>query len=277
MREEPGLSIGDVAARTGISVPTLRAWEARHGFPVPQRLASGHRRYREADVAVIEQLLRERASGLSLSAALARVARAAGAAPVSIFAGLREMHPHLTSHVLTKRAMFAISRALEDECAAVGGASLLVGAFQQERFYRASERRWRALAGTVAQSIVIADFSRVRRRRGWPAEVAAPSTAAIAREWAVVCDGPVASGVLSGWERLSDRRRPDHRRRFEAFWSADPAVVRDAAVVALGIAAGHGGDAVSVSPADLPPVVDDPVAALRHATALTNRIVAYLS
>ena len=87
----------------------------------------------------------------------------------------------------------------------------------------------------------------------------------------------MASGVLSGWERLSDRRRPDHRRRFEAFWSADPAVVRDAAVVALGIAAGHGGDAVSVSPADLPPVVDDPVAALRHATALTNRIVTYLS
>ena len=72
---EPALTIGDVAARTGVSVATLRAWELRYGFPVPARLASGHRRYRVEDVALIEQVERDRASGLSLTAAMARARR----------------------------------------------------------------------------------------------------------------------------------------------------------------------------------------------------------
>lgn len=44
------LSIGDLAEATGLSVAVLRAWERRYGFPEPARLASGHRRYRAADV-----------------------------------------------------------------------------------------------------------------------------------------------------------------------------------------------------------------------------------
>ena len=44
------LSIGDVAERTGVAVPTLRMWEQRHGFPQAERLPSGHRRYRAEDV-----------------------------------------------------------------------------------------------------------------------------------------------------------------------------------------------------------------------------------
>ena len=41
------LTIGDLAERTGVSTGTLRMWETRYGFPVPQRRASGHRRYDE--------------------------------------------------------------------------------------------------------------------------------------------------------------------------------------------------------------------------------------
>lgn len=37
--------MGAVTRRTGISEHTLRAWERRFGFPVPERLPSGHRRY----------------------------------------------------------------------------------------------------------------------------------------------------------------------------------------------------------------------------------------
>ena len=36
--------------RTGIATGTLRMWEQRHGFPVPERSPSGHRRYRESEV-----------------------------------------------------------------------------------------------------------------------------------------------------------------------------------------------------------------------------------
>lgn len=39
------LSIGALSRATGIPVETLRTWEARYGFPVPERKPSGHRVY----------------------------------------------------------------------------------------------------------------------------------------------------------------------------------------------------------------------------------------
>lgn len=46
--------MGAVTRRTGIGEHTLRAWERRFGFPTPQRLESGHRRY---PVAQVQRLL----------------------------------------------------------------------------------------------------------------------------------------------------------------------------------------------------------------------------
>ena len=48
---EPGLlSIGDICSETGLSADVVRVWERRYGFPVPVRLPSGHRRYRQEDL-----------------------------------------------------------------------------------------------------------------------------------------------------------------------------------------------------------------------------------
>lgn len=44
------LSIGDICSETGLSSDVIRVWERRYGFPVPVRLPSGHRRYRENDL-----------------------------------------------------------------------------------------------------------------------------------------------------------------------------------------------------------------------------------
>ena len=45
--DQAGLrSIGEVCAETGLTVDVVRAWERRYGFPVSQRLPTGHRRYR---------------------------------------------------------------------------------------------------------------------------------------------------------------------------------------------------------------------------------------
>ncbi len=44
-------SIGEVCAETGLTVDVIRAWERRYGFPVSQRLPTGHRRYEEDVVA----------------------------------------------------------------------------------------------------------------------------------------------------------------------------------------------------------------------------------
>jgi methanogenic corrinoid protein MtbC1 len=39
------LTIGALSRATGIPIETLRTWEARYGFPIPERRPSGHRLY----------------------------------------------------------------------------------------------------------------------------------------------------------------------------------------------------------------------------------------
>jgi DNA-binding transcriptional MerR regulator len=49
----PRYSIAAVSKLTGISCHTLRVWERRYGFPVPERSASGHRRYDRSQVQML--------------------------------------------------------------------------------------------------------------------------------------------------------------------------------------------------------------------------------
>ena len=60
---EPRLSIGAVARATGISPDTLRVWQKRYGFPVPQRRPSGHRLYTLADVRRLRRISEALARG----------------------------------------------------------------------------------------------------------------------------------------------------------------------------------------------------------------------
>ena len=53
----PALSMREMSTRSGVSEGTLRMWEARHGFPVPQRLPSGHRRYSELELRRVRAVL----------------------------------------------------------------------------------------------------------------------------------------------------------------------------------------------------------------------------
>ena len=77
-----GLPVGELARRTGVGVSTLRAWERRFQFLVPERSPSGHRRYGEEDVERVEAVLRLVADGMTLPAAIARVSSAGiGAIP----------------------------------------------------------------------------------------------------------------------------------------------------------------------------------------------------
>lgn len=257
-----------------MSVTTLRAWEARHGFPVPQRLPSGHRRYRASDVALIEQVLRDRAAGLSLEAALTNARGAETATlPRSIFTGLRRQRPDLVPHTISQRAMLAISRAIEDECCAVATRSVLIGSFQNERFYRRSEARWHELARTAELTVVFASFDD-HDTDGDIRKVALPRAEPLLREWAVVCHAPDAHAVLAGWER-SGSGRTQQERQFEAIWSAEPAVAALAARVALDLGR-------TLAPGILPSIDEsqaadeDPLHTVRRAIGLTNRVVAYM-
>jgi DICT domain-containing protein len=240
------LSISEVSRRTGIPVAGLRNWEQRYGLPRPQRSPSGPRRYTEADCDLLSEVLRRRAAGLSLSAAMAQAAASTGegagedggeGAAQSIFAGIRRHHPALRVHVLDKTILLAVTRAIEDECGARAQRPVLLGSFQRQRFYQASASRWADLARTAEQTVVFADFGRSRLRPGAVAEIAVPEDSPMRREWTLVCDAPDTPACVTAWERPGQERRRDRDRIFEVLWSVDPQVVRTAARIGIGLAA----------------------------------------
>lgn len=266
------LTIRDIAAASGVNEATLRMWESRHGFPIPQRLASGHRRYSERDLEAVRAVVRGRAEGLSLASAIDRAQLLVAAPLPSVFSALRERFPELTPTVLPKPALIRLSYALEDECSLRARRPVLFGGFQQERFYRASQPRWRELARTAELAIVFADFARSRRPRGGPVELALGTADDLIREWVIVCDAPNAAACLVAWERP---RAPSRRRLFEAVWTVEREVVRHAARVCIELAARSAPELVAPVRERLsaPPVAaDDEV---RRAVALANRMVAY--
>ncbi len=218
------LTIGGLAARTGVSEGTLRVWEARHGFPVPQRLPSGHRRYTAEDLAQVLEVRRLRDAGFELAQAIAR-ARGTSGASESLFRTLRHRFDHLDVEVLDKPALLALTRAFEDCCCARASGPLLFGCFQSEGNYRASEARWRDMTTSAGQVVVLAGFRQALLPAGRPAEIPLPPGSPLRREWAVVCTAPEACGALVAWER------PGRPRRFETLWSLEPRVAETAAQV----------------------------------------------
>ena len=75
------MPIGEVARRTGVTVPTLRAWEHRYGLLLPVRTSGGHRRYREEDVQRVLAVLDLTGQGWAVGAAARRVAGQVSAPP----------------------------------------------------------------------------------------------------------------------------------------------------------------------------------------------------
>ena len=280
-----GLSIGDLAERTGLAPATLRMWEQRHGFPKPHRLESGHRRYHEHEVELVRQVVRRRDAGARLEVAIAGMALARAAmeeppgAP-SVFATMRRLHPGLHPQRLKKSTLLAVSWAIEDECCSRAERPMIFGAFQKEGFYRAAEERWAELARVARSTMVFAELSsdpQDPQVQGTSTTlVALPPEAPMRREWAVVCDAPDYPAMLTAWELPGQSTVPDRQRLFEAIWTVEPAAVRDAARACAQVAQqlGHPeGAPLLYELADNPP---PPPVELLQATSLLNRVVAYV-
>jgi len=231
------LTISAVAEQTDLSIAVLRAWELRYGFPTPDRLPSGHRRYSSQHVEQVRQVQRHRAAGASLQDAISTTLVDRGRRESSIFAGVRRRWPNLPVHRLSKRAVWAVSRSIEDECCARADRPVLIGSFQRERFYRQSEHRWRELARTASAAMVFADFESTRHRPGAPSEIAAPRDAPLLREWVVICDGSDAAACLIAVE-LANADDSERHRRFDTMWTVEPGIVRDASNIACVLAGG---------------------------------------
>jgi MerR family transcriptional regulator, light-induced transcriptional regulator len=281
-RADGTLSIGDVSERTGLSPATLRMWEVRHGFPTPKRLESGHRRFAGDDVEVILDVLRRRDSGVRLDVAIEQAVRAATSlaepeAP-SIYAEMRTRHPHLVPQRMHKSTLIALSWAIEDEFCANAERSYLFAAFQRDRFFAASERRWRELARVARRAFVFADFPDHdgADKSGRLVRIPLTDDAPLNREWAIVCDAPGMSVAMSAFELPGQEDRPDRERMFEAVWTLEPAAVRDAARAGARAA-------ILATPEEAGPVLYDlaeeptsPSIDPRAATAMFNRVVAYM-
>ncbi|HEX8103607.1 MAG TPA: DICT sensory domain-containing protein [Solirubrobacteraceae bacterium] len=274
------LAIKDVAERTGIAAGTIRMWEQRYGFPVPQRTPSGYRKYSQDDVDLLRRVLAYREGGLSVPAALERAR--ASSEPTdrpSIYGAVVAGGP-LTPQFLRKRTLIAISRAIEDEALARGAAPIVIGAFQREGNYRAVQHRYRRLAQLAECTVVFADFVGERRVEGEPVEIPISPADSVGNEWAVVIDAPGYAACLLAWEHprseAEDARTPDHARRFEAVWTLDPQVVRRAALVGGALAGRIDpdlGGKLEEALRERPLAVETPAPGL---TALCNRMIQYL-
>jgi len=221
------LTIGEVAERTGARAGTLREWERRHGFPDPVRLPSGHRRYTEQQVAQIRDVLRRQQAGSSLPAAISH-ALATQPSSASLFAAVASVSSHRPQRV-SRRAMLALSRSIEDASASAGGPQQVVGSFQHRRIYDGCARRWRELARGADVALAFADFDEVGRRESLIEIPIAPASP-LHREWAVVIAGESFAACLVGWQWSAGQSD------FEAIWSVEGVVVAAAIQRAIDVA-----------------------------------------
>jgi MerR family transcriptional regulator, light-induced transcriptional regulator len=272
---EDGLAIGELAEQTAVPAATLRSWETRYGFPRPRRLEGGHRRYHPGDVELVREVLRQRAAGLSLEAAIGRATARGAEAESSVFAGLRRRQPDLLPQVVRKSTLLALTRAMEDEYCARAERAVLFASFQRRRHYRASRERWIELARTALVTTVFADFTEPSAGGAALIEVPVPAGAPLRREWTLVCAAADYPACLTAWEFPGQDGVADADRRFEALWTLSPPAVRDAATICAQLAEqfSPGLGLVDRLPSDPPPPVS---ADLQRATGLLSRMISYL-
>lgn len=242
--DEAHLTIGDVAARTGVGTATLRAWERRHDFPHPSRLPGGHRRYREDQCEQVKEVVRRRDSGVRLEVAIADVRMAGsrgGPESPSVFASLRARHPQLEALRLRKSMMMSLSWAIEDEALATAARPVIFGAFQRTKHFEVARSRWEELARVADVAVVFSAFPDLRADLS-PVRVPLTPEAPMRHEWSVVCDSADFCAALSAWELpgQDDKRNAD--RVMEGIWTVDPWVVRDAALTCARVAQEYGYD-----------------------------------
>lgn len=279
------LTIGTLAERTGLSPATLRMWEQRHGFPTPQRLESGHRRYLESDVAAVERVVRRRDAGVRLDMAIADALSDPDPAPggLSVYAELRRKHPHVPVQRLHKRTLLALTWAIEDEFCAKAERSLLFGAFQRDRYYASARERWQELAVISRSAFAFADFPDVDSpqvdgsgARPGPVLVPLPATEPMAREWAVICDSVELPAALTAWELPGQAGVPDRERVFESMLTVEPAAVRDAARTCARVAHRAGADQAAPALHDMADQPRPGVADLASVSAMLSRVLSYV-
>ena len=153
---------------------------------------------------------------------------------------------------------------------------MVFGGFQKERYFRAAEERWTELARIALSTTAFADFPDAADSLGGIRLVHLPQDAPMRREWTVVCDAADYPAMLTAWELPGQSTVPDRQRLFEAIWTVEPGAVRSAARACAQVALQLGQTEAAPLLYELAGNPPTPPVELLKATALLNRVVAYV-
>ncbi len=151
----------------------------------------------------------------------------------SVFEHVTSLFPHEEVHRLGKRTLIGLSWAIEDEFCARAEQPVLIGAFQEPRFWRPSRQRWIQLARVASHALVMGRFGDAgpdaeEVEAGLVRVDLAPESP-VTHEWIVVCDSFELPAALLARELPGQSVVADRDRIFEALWTTEADVVREAA------------------------------------------------
>jgi hypothetical protein len=106
------MTISEAAALLNVSANTLRSWEQRFGFPVPQRSAGGHRRFVYGEITALKEGLGQ---GLAISSAVSRAREGIQSDNRALVAALRSFDSERADRAVEAAlAMRSLERAIEE-------------------------------------------------------------------------------------------------------------------------------------------------------------------
>nr|WP_310482704.1 DICT sensory domain-containing protein [Chamaesiphon sp. VAR_48_metabat_403] len=144
--------------------------------------------------------------------------------------------PQLRAQIYFKASLTALSHAIEDLVLAGTEQPLVIANFQQERFYRQETGRYQRIARQTDRVYVLAapetDFASAPAPY---ATIGISPTDELAQEWHLVIVGQNYSASLICREHAApvDTIDLDSARQFRGFWTLDPEVSRQAALLLL--------------------------------------------
>jgi DICT domain-containing protein/signal transduction histidine kinase len=154
----------------------------------------------------------------------------------SLLQDLLQSFPQLRAQVYFKASLTALSRAIEDTILAGTERPLVIANFQQERFYRQEIGRYQRIAQRTDQVYILAapetDFASAPAPY---ATIGLEATDELTQEWHLVIIGRTYSACLIFQEFAApiDTIDLDAARQFRGFWTLDPVVSKQAALLLL--------------------------------------------
>jgi DICT domain-containing protein/signal transduction histidine kinase len=154
----------------------------------------------------------------------------------SLLQDLLQLFPQVRAQIYFKASLTALSHAIEDLVLAGTDQPLVIANFQQERFYRQETGRYQRIAQRTDRVYVLAapetDFASAPAPY---ATIGIEATDDLAQEWHLAIVGQNYSACLICREYAApvDAIDFDAARQFRGFWTFDPEVSRQAALLLL--------------------------------------------